>query len=194
MQSDDLPDVFRDLFNVWQQKRGNRRFPPRRSLDAFALRPWLGHIGIVERGLEDDRYFIRLAGTVIVEYDGADFTGKCLSECVPPHAVDEILYPYRLSIQSGKPVFNRLPPGPLRGSFEYFDRLLLPCADEDSFIDSFIVAIYVSAFNRHRNPVGGIYGTAEQAPESKDATTMANRDAAGEGTASQGAFIDIVDL
>ncbi len=158
-----LSEKLSDLIALWVEKRAQRTYPRKADFDAITVWPWIGHIGILERRTDQKSLFVRLSGSMIVEYDGADFTGRYLADCVPEHAVDDILYPYRVSIDHRAPVFIRLPPGHLGGSFRYYDRLILPCSDNDAFIDHFIVAIYVSKFEKYLNEYG-VYGNRALPP------------------------------
>ena len=187
MESSQLCDVLRELVDLWVQKRGIRKLPTKKAFDFYSFRPWIGHIGLVDRDADSRELFVRLAGSEIVEYDGADFTGKYMRNCVPSHALAKILYPYNLCIERKCPVFNRLPPGDLRGSFRYFDRLILPCSDDDEFINRFIVSIYVSQFDRHRNR-HGIYGQKNgRGPKGSPSPRQAGAEVfVGDGSATGG--------
>ncbi len=204
-----LSEKLSRLVDLWVQKRGPRNFPRKADFDAFAVRQWIGHIGILERRKDDKSLFVRLSGSMIVEYDGADFTGRYLADCVPDHAVDEILHPYRICIDHRAPVFIRLPPGHLGGSFRYYDRLILPCSDNDTFIDHFIVAIYVSDFQRYLNE-HGVYGdqTLSHMPPSRPNAALLDAAAVSdtpesmpacthpgvENAATQGQFVEVIHV
>lgn len=204
-----LTEKLSDLIALWVERRGQRTYPRKADFDAITLWPWIGHIGILERRTDEKSLFVRLSGSMIVEYDGADFTGKYLVDCVPDHAVDEILYPYRVSIDRHAPVFIRLPPGHLGGSFRYYDRLILPCSDDDAFIDHFIVAIYVSKFEKYLNE-HGVYGNRALPPlpaYRRDAAlfdvaaTLCMPDAVPvctdpvvEDAAAQGPFVEVIQV
>ena len=202
MDSSLLPGKLCALVDLWVQKRDQRRYPSKANFDAITVWPWIGHIGIVERRKDAKELFVRLAGSMIVEYDGADFTGKYLADCVPEHALEDILYPYRISVDRHAPVFIRLPPGHLGGSFRHLDRLILPCSDDDRFIDHFIAAIYVSQFEKHRNE-RGVYGNPTLPADRRDAalhsvaaasSMPARTDPVFENSATRGPFVEVIDV
>ena len=68
------------LQRFWSDVAEGADAPSRARLDAFTLRPWLGHISIYEM-IDGGRDFrIRLEGTSIVAITGEDWTGKRASE------------------------------------------------------------------------------------------------------------------
>src|SRR5262245_66432533 len=68
------------LLRFWSDTADGSDAPSRDRLDAFTLRPWLGHISIYET-IEGGRDFrIRLEGTSIVAITGEDWTGKRATE------------------------------------------------------------------------------------------------------------------
>ena len=68
------------LLQFWSDAAGDDTVPSRDRLDAFTLRPWLGHISIYEAIDGGDDFRIRLEGTAIVAITGEDWTGKRASE------------------------------------------------------------------------------------------------------------------
>src|SRR5262245_6949315 len=54
------------LLQFWSDAAGDAEVPARNRLDAFTLRPWLGHISIYETVDDGDDFRIRLEGTSIV--------------------------------------------------------------------------------------------------------------------------------
>lgn len=143
------------LLALWNKVRGARELPARRDMGIEPFRPWFGHIGIL-RVLEKEppRLFVALAGTQINLYDGEEFTGRFLEEMVPRHARAAILEPYDRCLLTRQPVFTRLEPGALRGSFRHVDRLILPCSDDGRRIDRMVVGFYVSELDTR---VGNIF-------------------------------------
>jgi hypothetical protein len=68
------------LLKFWSETATGDGVPSREQLDAFTLRPWLGHISIYE-AVDGGRDFrIRLEGTSIVAITGEDWTGRRASE------------------------------------------------------------------------------------------------------------------
>src|SRR5437762_4482559 len=92
------------LHTLWDLKRGSRRFPARADFAFKDLRQWLGHIALVDVAQKPTRFRIRLLGTRLVKYAGADHTGQWIDECVAPDRIDEALEPFRACLESGAPV------------------------------------------------------------------------------------------
>jgi len=68
------------LLQFWSDAADGDGVPSRDRLDAFTLRPWLGHISIYQ-AIDSGRDFrIRLEGTSIVAITGEDWTGKRATE------------------------------------------------------------------------------------------------------------------
>jgi hypothetical protein len=140
------------LYKLWDARRGIRRFPTRRDfLPEADLHPWMGHLGIVEVEYCPQRFRVRLAGTEVAQYDGADFTGHYLDEIVPPNGRAEILSPYHACLRDQAPQYSSFVP-PLPGAtYRKLHRLLLPCSSNGSEIDQIIVGIYAENWDRLRH-------------------------------------------
>ena len=66
------------LWDDWTRRRGTRAFPDRADFDPVEMRPWLGHLMMVE--LVDGRWVYRLYGTYFVETFRREMTGKGIDE------------------------------------------------------------------------------------------------------------------
>ncbi|HEX6842382.1 MAG TPA: PAS domain-containing protein [Stellaceae bacterium] len=74
------------LFEYWDGKRAGRLMPSRADIDPAELRALVLHVmiyGVVEPGR---LYRIRLVGQAIVDFVGANHTGKMAGESMPPDA------------------------------------------------------------------------------------------------------------
>lgn len=71
---------FRDLVQLWQERRGGRRLPARRDFEIQDFAPWLGRIFIarVERDPFDLRF--SLWGTMLRDWWQVDYTGRTLGQ------------------------------------------------------------------------------------------------------------------
>ena len=71
------------LCELWESKRKGGALPARADFDVFELRPWLGHLNVIEviDGGRDYRY--RLHGNDLVQLLGMDLTGRRLSDLAP---------------------------------------------------------------------------------------------------------------
>lgn len=127
------------LLAFWTRLRAGRDLPSRRDFRPEDLRPWMGHLGLLDV-MPDGRLRVRLSGTAIVEYDGADFTGRYLEEVVPESARHLILRPYREVLAGKAPVHAKDEPGALGSAT--MERLLLPFSDDGTRVDLVMAGIY----------------------------------------------------
>jgi hypothetical protein len=73
-----------DLFAFWQARRRGAQYPDRADFDPVDMRPWLGHLMLVE--LAEGRWIYRLYGTYFVETFRREMTGKAIDELPPEQA------------------------------------------------------------------------------------------------------------
>jgi hypothetical protein len=74
-----LPPTLQSLVSYWLQKCGGRPMPWRDSLPVQELRPWLGHLALIEVAGED-RFRVRLSGTYLIRRLGREATGLDVDE------------------------------------------------------------------------------------------------------------------
>lgn len=65
---------------LWDAARSGDALPPQSKFDAFALRPWLPNVILVEVHRGPKRFFFRLTGSCIDEKYGRNFTGHWLED------------------------------------------------------------------------------------------------------------------
>jgi len=73
----------RQLHDLWQALRGERRMPARRDFDPADARRLLPHIMLIDVVAEaprERRYRVRLHGTAQAAFQGTDWTGAYLHE------------------------------------------------------------------------------------------------------------------
>jgi hypothetical protein len=68
-----------ELFQLWMRKRGSRRMPVRAELDAAELRPWLGHLHLIEVVDQGRDFKYLVYGTEIARYYDIEMTGRLAS-------------------------------------------------------------------------------------------------------------------
>jgi len=66
------------LWDFWTARLRGRRVPDRADFDPIDMRPWLGHLMLVE--LTEGRWVYRLYGTFFVETFRREMTGKAIDE------------------------------------------------------------------------------------------------------------------
>lgn len=125
----------RDLLELWGARRNGARLPSRDDFSFDDLRPYFGHLCIVDVLPEIDDLRFKLVGTVIVETVGRDATGMLVSDVLPEPA----LRIYRYLIQNATPARTH-------GRVEWRDKefishetLLLPLAADGAAVDQFLL-------------------------------------------------------
>ena len=115
--------------------------PSRDRLDAFTLRPWLGHISIYEAIDGGHDFRIRLEGTAIVAITGEDWTGKRATQvderygCQIAAFMREVVHTHQPAVHTMRVFQNEV---------EYITRLLLPVrARKGGPVDQVFLVIYV---------------------------------------------------
>jgi hypothetical protein len=137
--------IFDELCAMWTGFRGDKKLPARSAFDPFVLKKWLSQIAIVELVADPPRLRVRLAGTAINRYVGADLTGKFLDEVLPTIArsdrVSRCLEIYERAMHSRTPQHDSLPLAPRETTAVTLHRLVLPCGADGEVVDSFVVAM-----------------------------------------------------
>jgi hypothetical protein len=134
------------LLDRWRFQRGTRKLPTHGNFRFTDLQPWISHIGLVEiQGGQtaEPHMKVRLAGRRLVEYDGADFSGKYLEDVVPEYARGEILRPYLTCVRKQAPQYSVFTPNNPELEGYRMHRLLLPTTSNGKDIDLVLVGIYV---------------------------------------------------
>jgi hypothetical protein len=78
-QTRSLPPQLEALLAYWLQKCGGRKMPARDDLPTADLRPWLGHLALIEIVGEND-FRVRLCGTNLIRRFGREATGVAVGE------------------------------------------------------------------------------------------------------------------
>jgi hypothetical protein len=72
------------LLASWSGKCAGEKLPARHQFPVAELRPWLGHLALLERC--GDGFLFRLCGTDLIARFGGEATGRMLHTCEAPHA------------------------------------------------------------------------------------------------------------
>ena len=128
------------LHEHWQAKLRVGEFPHRSDFDPFDLKPFLGHILILELAEELDESHYRLFGSKLSEYFDADLTGMRLKD-IPADRPDMILLEYQNMLLAKAPLVacNQALVG---SSVAYYEKLMLPLASGERPIAMVLGAIY----------------------------------------------------
>jgi len=74
-----LPAPLQSLVSYWLQKCGGRPMPWREDLPVQELRPWIGHLALIEI-VGDQDYRFRVSGTNLIRRFGREATGLEVAE------------------------------------------------------------------------------------------------------------------
>ena len=128
------------LLQFWSKAAVGSGIPSREYLDAFTLRPWLGHISIYEAVDSGRDFRIRLEGTSIVAITGEDWTGRRASEVDARYGC-RIAEFMREVVRTGEPAIHTM--RVFQNEVESITRLLLPVrSHRDGPIDQVFLVIY----------------------------------------------------
>src|SRR5690349_14017094 len=89
----------------WQSRTAEGRPPGQDMLDPLSLRPWLGHLLLVDVLPGGTEFVYRLYGTNVAETFGQDMTGQS-PQGFPAHHVEIIMAPYRAAVADQAPRYT----------------------------------------------------------------------------------------
>ncbi|MCW0232637.1 MAG: PAS domain-containing protein [Ferrovibrio sp.] len=131
--------MLRELYELWAAKRHGRLAPSRSDFSVFELKPWLGHLLILDNlhSREDIRF--RLYGSNLTEIFGFDLTYKTVIDSVILIG-DRPLVEYDEVSRLQRPVYvSRFSPS-IRNHIQV-DKLALPLMS-GSKVDQILAGIY----------------------------------------------------
>ncbi len=132
--------MLRQLYGLWRQKRGAHPAPSRGDFGIEELRPWLGHLMILDC-LENEDFRYRLYGTNLVGIFGFDLTGTLVSAAAGKIG-DKPIAEYRQVRVSGLPSYVARG-SPSSRDYLAMDKLALPLM-EGGVVVKILAAIYLS--------------------------------------------------
>ena len=106
----DLHPRLQKFLDYWLAKRGERRMPPRESIDPDEIRELLPGICLLQiayQGKEVDRVKFRLAGTEIYDMAGFEVTGRYVDQIVPAETYSAIHQQFQWIAEHGEPMYRR---------------------------------------------------------------------------------------
>jgi hypothetical protein len=134
-----LPELER-LYRFWDAKRAGRIAPARRDLAMEELKPWLGHLLVLEVIDGGADFVYRVYGTAISAFFGNDLTGKRLSEVDQP-TQDVVGKEYRDVVATLRPTYGVRAPRTFR-EHTLVARANLPLSHDGHAVDQLLVGIY----------------------------------------------------
>jgi len=121
------PEI-RALYDFWDAARGARRYPARADFFAEDLARWWPHLVLyeIEATADGPAYRFRVHGESVARSDGGNFTGKLVSQVLPPAVLPAILPDYDSVARDGLPLYSYGRRPNAQGYFSEFERLILP--------------------------------------------------------------------
>lgn len=134
------------LFALWDEARfrAGATIPKRADIFAETLAPWWPAITLFEfEGVPEDlKLRVRVHGGDIVHMDGANHTGKLLTEAYTPFLIDRIRPGYAFVAKTGQPIYQQREGGDLRGYPVVYEKMLPPLAGSDGALRFIINCLY----------------------------------------------------
>lgn len=133
--------LLRQLYDFWDQKRGDRLAPRREDIDPLELpRPLIGSVFLytVERdkpGSPPTDYVLRLFGTQLVEMFGGDMTGRSFDDIFHGPTAPAIRREYDHVAMTGEPLCSALDGRWADREYRFYRRLLLPLSENGRTVD-----------------------------------------------------------
>jgi len=127
------------LCRYWLERRGAREFPARSDLDPLDMKALLGNIVLADVHRAPLRFMYRLHGSLLVQRDGYDMTGKWLSEHPEPEYRERIRASWTRMVEAREPVLS-LRDIVVDGRTRCYEAVILPLASDGATIDKLISA------------------------------------------------------
>jgi len=129
------------LFDYWEGKRADRRWPTRGDIDPVEMRFALGNIDLIEITYDPVVFRFRISGSNIDRAEGFNMQGKTLDEYPLPQHRETVRRKYLEVLEIGAPDYEELERYD-EGRTVRYGRLILPLSDCGSRIDMFLIGRY----------------------------------------------------
>jgi hypothetical protein len=127
------------LFNYWQSKRGSRLMPSRADIDPTELRSLVYNVMLYDVIEPGRLYRIRLVGQAIVDFVGANNTGKMAADTMPPEAARRMIEILSSVVTNRAPRFRAgLAYWHRDKSYRKFEACFLPLSPDDLTVDKIL--------------------------------------------------------
>lgn len=144
----DIPEPLAGLLALWEERRRARRMPTRADLPTEDLRPWLGHLILLDVLANGADFRYRVYGTRLVDTFGVERTGATVG-MLPAETRGLALAEYATAYHEGRPRFvcfhrtigtDSLPVA----------KLILPLSDDGQTANMLLAGVYLLTAVRHR--------------------------------------------
>jgi hypothetical protein len=140
------------LGTYWQSRAAQGRLPGQDILDPLSLRPWLGHLLLVDVLPGGTDFVYRLYGTNVADTFGQDMTGQS-PQGFPAHHIDIIVAPYRTVVADRALRYTAHILSIDERKFAAWERVILPIANAADAVSQLLVGLYrvrVTDYARYR--------------------------------------------
>jgi hypothetical protein len=135
-----LPQL-RQLYDYWDKKRGERRWPKRSDVDPVEMRFALGNIDLVEISYDPIVFLFRISGSNIDRDEGFNMQGKTLDEYPLPQHREAVRRTYMRALEKGEPDYEEIERLD-EGRLVRYARLILPLSECGDRVDAFLMGRY----------------------------------------------------
>lgn len=125
------------LLALWSGKCDGENLPARDRFPVAELRPWLGHLALLERRGEE--FLFRLCGTDLIARFGGEATGRMLHTCEAPHA--SLRAALLRSCETGAPVPS-VTAMEINGDPATYSEIVLPLSESGARVSRVFVGSY----------------------------------------------------
>ena len=135
-----LPQL-RQLYDYWEKKRAERRWPKRSDIDPVEMRFALGNIDLVEIGYDPIVFLFRISGSNIDRDEGFNMQGKTLDDYPLPQHREAVRKTYMRALEKGEPDYEEIERLD-EGKVVRYARLILPLSESGDRVDAFLMGRY----------------------------------------------------
>jgi hypothetical protein len=125
---------------LWEEKRGNRRWPSRADFDPIEMKYALGDLSLYDVEENPRRFWCRLDGTRQVELFGVDCTRRYLDEVFTPDYYALAERSFGRTVDEGRPLYFQREV-PYAGRIIRYEVLMLPQSSGGEKVDQLMIAL-----------------------------------------------------
>ncbi|WP_419904740.1 PAS domain-containing protein [Kiloniella sp.] len=129
------------LYDYWNQKRGDRIAPARVDIDPLDFPSLLPYLCMYKVHLDPLEYETTLMGTSVVDMWGVDYTGKLVKDIVLGPLYASVKMHFDTVIRDKKPTVHDLDASWIDKHYIKYSRLMLPLSENGQDVDRLLVCI-----------------------------------------------------
>lgn len=143
--------MLKRMLAYWTEKRGDRMMPSRDDLDPIDIPDLLPYVILLDVIPPDRRLKVRLAGTMIVDMFGSDYTGQFLDEIDFGEVRAKILNDYSNVVDCRYPCFSDHAFRKLGGTMFDIERVILPLSNDGETVSMLFALLDFVSRRRDRD-------------------------------------------